>query len=104
MKTTGLAIVAAALIAGSTGAIAKEREAVSLTVATQGVDFANPADIASFRRAAERRIAEACNPGDRVGADLMPDFKCRKEMAASLEPTVQKLALRATERRMATID
>jgi len=104
MKFAGLAIAAAALVAGSTGAMANQREAVSVKIETAGVDFTNPAEIATFQRSAERKIADACNPGDRINADLMPDFKCRKQMSANLVPVVQKLALRATEKRMATID
>lgn len=104
MKTPGIAIAVAALLAGSTAAMANERESVSLKVDAASVDFGNPAQIASFRRSVERQIAAACNPGDRINADLKPDFKCRKEMAANLEPTVQRLAMRASERRWATTD
>ena len=44
------------------------------------------------------------NPGDRVGADMKPDFRCRREMAANLEPTLYQLAQRATNRSIATTD
>jgi UrcA family protein len=104
MKTIVNAIFAVGLLAAPAVALAAPREDVSLKVSAAGVDFANPASIAEFRRAAERRIAEACNPGDRVNADMMPDFKCRAQMSANLEPTVQRLALRATEKHFATTD
>jgi hypothetical protein len=35
---------------------------------------------------------------------MKPDFKCRREMAANLDPTLYQLAQRATDRRMATVD
>lgn len=104
MKIIVNAVLAAGLLAGSSAAVAAPREEVAIKVDASGVDFASPASIAEFRRAAERKIAEACNPGDRINADLMPDFKCRNQMAANLEPTVQKLAMRATQRNYATID
>ncbi len=104
MNTFVTAVLAAGLLGTSAIAVAAPREDVSLKVNAAGVDFANPASIAEFRRATERQIAAACNPGDRVNADLSPDFKCRKQMAASLEPTVQRLAMRATQRSFATTD
>ena len=91
---------AAALIC----ATAAERESVSLKVDAAQVDFADPASVAELRRQAERKIEEACNPGDRVGADMKPDFRCRREMAANLDPTLYRLAMRATQQRMATVD
>lgn len=103
MKTLSAALVAVALLGGSSTAFAGAREQVSLPVAAQGVDFADPEAVAKFRAAAARQIAEACNPGDRIGADLAPDFKCRREMAASIEPKVRQLVMAATNNaRMAT--
>ena len=103
MKTLHTALIAAALLAGSSAALAGGRERVSVPVSAQGVDFADPAAVAKFRAAAERQIAAACNPGDRIGADLSPDYKCRREMAASIEPKVRQLVLNATNTsRMAT--
>lgn len=103
MKFLPAALVAAALLAGSSAAFADSREAIALPVAAQGVDFANPEAVAKFRAAASRQIAQACNPGDRIGADLAPDFKCRREMAASIEPKVRQLVMNATNNsRMAT--
>jgi len=104
MKSLGFAMIAAGLLAGASAASAAERESVSLKVDTAGVNFADPASVAALRRQAERQIEEACNPGDRVDADMKPDFKCRREMAANLDPTLYQLALRATNQRMATTD
>lgn len=107
MKTLPAALVAAALLAGSSltssAAFAGSREKVALPVAASGIDFANPEAVAKFRTAAARQIAAACNPGDRIGADLAPDFKCRREMAASIEPKVRQLVMSASNNaRMAT--
>ena len=100
MKTLALAAAAAAgLMAVATTASANEndqREMVTLRVNSAGVNFADPAAVAQFRRDVERQIAAACNPGDRMGADTKPDFRCRRELAASLEPTVNYMAARAT--------
>lgn len=100
MKTLALAAAAAAgLLAVATPAAATEaeqREAVTLRVNSAGVNFADPAAVAQFRRDVERQIAAACNPGDRAGADTKPDFRCRRELAANLEPTVTYMAARAT--------
>jgi UrcA family protein len=100
MKTLALAAAAAAgLLAVATSATATEneqREAVSLRVNSAGVNFADPVAVAQFRREVERQIAAACNPGDRLNADAKPDFQCRRELAANLEPTVTYMAARAT--------
>ena len=104
MKSLGIAMLAASLLAGASAATAAERESVSLKVDAASVDFADPASVAALRRQAERQIEQACNPGDRVNADMKPDFKCRREMAANLDPTLTQLALRATQQRMATVE
>lgn len=104
MKTFAHACLAVGLLTASATAFAAPRENLQLKVSTAGVDFADPASVAAFRREVDRQIAQACNPGDRVNADVTPDFKCRAEMAASLEPTVKQLAMRATSRNFATVE
>ena len=104
MKIIATAILAAGLLGGATAATATEREAVSLQVKAQGVNFADPAAVAALRRNIERQIEATCNPGDRVGADMMPDFRCRREMAAAMEPTLVQMAARASNRNLATTD
>ena len=104
MKSLGIAMIAAGLLAGATAATAAERESVSLKVDTANVNFADPAAVAALRRDVARQIDDACNPGDRVKADMKPDFKCRREMAANLDPTLTQLALRATNQRIVTLD
>ena len=118
MKSFSIALLAAGLLAAGSAAAATERESVSLKVDATSVNFADPASVAALRRQVERHrmvyatlgekmggeIEEACNPGDRAGADMKPDFKCRREMVANLDPTLHQLALRATQQRMATVE
>ena len=104
MKSLAFAMIAAGLLAGASAATAAERESVSLKVQTADVNFADPASVAALRREVARQIDEACNPGDRVKADMKPDFKCRQELAANLDPTLTQLALRATNQRIVTLD
>src|SRR5688500_3981508 len=104
MKSLAIAMIAAGLLAGASAASAAEREPIALKVDTAGVDFADPADVAALRRQAERQIEQVCNPGDRVDADMKPDFTCRRQMTANLDPALYQMAMRATNRRMATTD
>lgn len=94
MKTIGMAAIAACLLAAPIAAQAKDREAVSFPVSAASVDFNDAASVAAFRKSVARQIAAACNPGDRVGADMAPDWQCRREMAASLQPRLLALAAR----------
>lgn len=97
MKLVTTALAAAAVLA-ATGATAKPRESVAFKLNTAGVDFADPASVEAFRNNVDRQIAAACNPSDRVGADYKPDFRCRKEMKASVEPTLSRLVATAGRR------
>ena len=104
MKSLGIAMLAASLLAGASAATAAERESVSLKIDAASVNFADPASVAALRRQVERQIEHACNPGDRTNADMQPDFRCRRERAANLDPTLTQLALRATQQRRATVE
>lgn len=101
MKAIGIAIIAAGIVAGSSGALAAGREDVALKINTTGVNFGNVESVAAFRRDLSRQIAAACNPGDRLNADLAPDWKCRSEMSQSVEPVIQQLVARASNSRFA---
>lgn len=103
MKIVGAAIAAAGLFV-STAAVANVRddqmtvsvtrpaeggrERVDLQVSTEGLNLATVQGAAKLRQRVTRAIAAACNPGDRLDADLAPDFQCRREMAASAEPAL----------------
>ena len=100
MKMLAVAAATAGLLVVSTAGATEteatqQREAVAVQVDASKVNFADAEAVARFRRDVERQIAEACNPGDRLGADMKPDFECRRQMAANLEPTVVELAARA---------
>ncbi len=96
MKIIGHAALAVCLLVGATGANARPRENVSLTIPTASVDFANPVGVAAFREAVARQIALVCNLGDRLDADLSPDWQCRRELNASAEPAIRQMAARAS--------
>jgi UrcA family protein len=97
MKTIAAALVAATLLAPAAvmAEVPEAREPVSLTVSTQGLDLTQPAGVKALQSRMDKAIAAACNPGDRIGADLSPDYRCRQEMAANVEPTLQQIAARA---------
>jgi UrcA family protein len=95
MKTVTAALAAAVLLAGATGAFAKARENVEVRVSTAGVNFADADSVNQFRSRVARAAAVACNPGDRIGADLSPDFACRKSMAATSETRIAQLTGRS---------
>ncbi|HTN14671.1 MAG TPA: UrcA family protein [Sphingomonadaceae bacterium] len=101
MKAIGTIIIAAGMLAGAAGASAAGREEVAFKINTADVNFADPVSVANFRRDVSKQIATVCNPGDRINADVTPDFKCRKEMTAALEPRIQYLVARATGRNFA---
>lgn len=104
MKYLSAALAAVTLIA--TPAFAADspmnREQVSINVSTNGLDMTSQDGVDQFRSRVNKAIAAACNPGDRTGADLAPDFQCRREMAAHVQPTMQQMAARATETRFSS--
>ncbi len=101
MKIIAAALAAAILVTG-TGVTAKPVEKVQVRVSTAGINFNDPDSVAQFRQRVERQIAAACNPGDRLNADMSPDFACRKSMTGNAE--VRIAALQTTSNsRMATL-
>ena len=95
MKTVIAALAAASLFAGATGAIAKPRENVEVRVSTANVNFNDPESVASFRARVAKSIEATCNPGDRLNADLAPDFACRKSMAQVSETQIAALTAKS---------
>ncbi|MBW8754103.1 MAG: UrcA family protein [Sphingomonadales bacterium] len=97
MKYIGAALAAACLFASA--AVSAEapagREQVSINVSSADLDLTTTDGVAKLQNRLDKAIAAACNPGDRVGADLSPDYKCRREMAANVQPTMQQIAARA---------
>jgi UrcA family protein len=103
MKIAGIALAAAVMIAGSTGASAKEREDVAVRVSTAGINFQDADSVAKFRARVAKAVAATCNPGDRLNADEAPDFTCRKSMAAVSEVRIAALTT-GDNSRMANVD
>jgi len=118
MKAIRMAMLAVGILAGASGAYAADRDETSINVSpsnegreqvafkvnTDGVDFADANSVAAFRRDLGRQINEACNPGDRLKADLSPDFTCRSQMVASAEPAIIKRIIQASGAQYASID
>lgn len=95
MKTVTAALAAVSLIAGASGAFAKARENVEVRVSTAGVNFNDAESVAQFRARVAKQVAAACNPGDRVGADMSPDFSCRQSMAQVSETRIAQLSAKS---------
>lgn len=95
MKTLSAALVAVSLLAGSTGAFAKARENVEVRVSTAGINFQDAESVAKFRTRVAKAVAASCNPGDRVNADMAPDFACRKSMAQVSETRIAALTAKS---------
>jgi len=107
MKYVAAALAAACMIGGAQAALAKstnivvqpltsgveseKREAIVLRLPAN-VDASNPAGVIALRNKATRAIEQACNPGDRLNADMAPDWQCRQEMAANLELALRQRA------------
>lgn len=94
MKTLSLAVAAIALFAAPTIASAspaQNREQVSVAVSTNDLDLSRPEHVERLRTRVARAIQAACNPGDRLNADITPDWRCRTEMGANAEVAMNRL-------------
>lgn len=91
MKTLAVALVATGLLVAPSMATAGEREQISVRVTTTDLDLSNPSDVALLRSRMNQAIAAVCNPGDRLNADMAPDWQCRQEMGANGEAKVAAL-------------
>lgn len=87
MQKFALALAAVGFLATSAVAMAEtnaeKREQITATVSTAGLDLSTPEGRDRLHDRLSRAIAVACNPGDRLNADMSPDWQCRKEMNAS---------------------
>lgn len=100
MKHVGAILALAGLFASTAvvAAVPQGRESVSIAVTAAGLDLATPQGVAQLRARVGRAVAQACNPGDRLKADLSPDWQCRREMAVSYEPAISQMVVRASTR------
>ena len=78
------------------------REPIELRVSTAGLDLRDPQNLERLRARVAREIETACNPGNRLNADLSPDWKCRREMGASATATLYSLARRGAPQSLAS--
>lgn len=102
MKHAATALVAACLLAVPAAASA-HAEPGTIRVTTAGVDFANPAQVESFRARVNSAIARVCNPTHSFSASLAPDRDCQREVAEKLSPTLTRL-IQGSGSRMATVN
>ena len=120
MKTLNAALAAACLLVAPSTAMAgtsldrdgaeivavgpaqHARERIELRVSTANLDLSNPQSLERLRSRVTRAIEIACNPGDRVNADLSPDWRCRREMGASATATLYTLARQGASRSLAS--
>lgn len=96
MKIVATALVAVSLLAGSTGAFAKERQGVRFSVSTDGVNFADPKSVAKFRARVKAQIDAACSPADEIMTGRGPDLQCRKSLSYSSDTRIAQLSGNAT--------
>ena len=101
MKYIGAALAAATLFASPavSADAGKDREQVSINVQSSDLDLSTMDGVNKLQNRIDKAIAAACNPGDRIGADMSPDYKCRREMAANVQPTMTQIAARAVHTR-----
>lgn len=71
---------------------APKREPVSINVSTEGLDLSSANGMQTLRGRMSQAIAAACNPGDRLNANLAPDWQCRREMGAVAEAQIMRIA------------
>ena len=93
MKIFTSALLAASLLVApaTLQAASKSREQVSVAVKSSDLNLARPEHVAKLRERMARAIAVACNPGDRLNADLKPDWQCRSQMGANGEIAMNRL-------------
>ena len=110
MKTLNAAFAAACLLVAPSAAMAAtaqdvdnveisvlapaqhSREPIELRVSTAGLDLSNPQNLERLRSRVTKAIETACNPGNRINADLSPDWQCRREMGANATAALYTLA------------
>ncbi len=94
-----IAAVAAGCLLCSGTVSAKDRETVQLRLSPAGEDLSDQKALAAFRAQAMKSISQVCNPGDRLGADMAPDWQCRREMTATLDHALKRVLLAMTSSR-----
>ena len=120
MKTLNAAFAAACLLVAPSAAMAAtaqdvdnveisvlapaqhSREPIELRVSTAGLDLSKPQNLERLRSRVTTAIETACNPGNRINADLSPDWQCRREMGANATAALYTLARHGGSRSIAS--
>lgn len=91
--STALAVIGLFAVPLTASATEQSREKVAVNVSTDGLDMGKPADVVKLRERMKRAIADACaTPDDQISTSSSPDWQCQREMAASAEDTVLRMA------------
>ncbi|MBA4355681.1 MAG: hypothetical protein C0409_13425 [Novosphingobium sp.] len=100
MKTLLAAATAVCLLSVPQLASAGERQqTVQISVSSDDLDLTDSSDLRRLRVRISEAAAEACDPSDRFIVTPLPDYQCRREAIASVEPAVRQMA--ATAKRSA---
>jgi len=78
------------------------REHIKLSVSRADLDLSNPQNIERLRLRISKAIETACNPGDRLNADMSPDWQCRREMGANATEILYTLARQGAPKALAS--
>ena len=87
-----LAALVVFALPATAAAASQSREPVSTAVSTAGLDLAKPEDRARLRDRAQRAVAVACTPNDRVNSNGARDWQCFREMSADAEAAITRAA------------
>ena len=96
MKMLVVAAAAIGLLSAPQMAVAGESpQTVQISVSSDGLDLTNSSDMRRLRVRISEAAAEACDPADRMIVKMLPDYQCRRDAIASVEPAVQQMAAAA---------
>ena len=77
-------------------------QTVNISVSTEGLDLARPADVQRLRLRISDAAIAACDPADRMIEVALPDYQCRRAAVASVEQAVQQMAMAAKRKTVAS--
>lgn len=103
MKSLLAAVAALGLLSAPQMATAADSaQTIRISVSTEGLDLTRPSDVQRLRARISDAAIAACDPADRMIVTALPDYKCRREALASVEPTVQHMAMAAKRKTVAS--
>lgn len=103
MKKLMFATIAAALTVSPAMAdqVVPASETVTLKVSTDGLNLANPRDVAQLQSRVEKAIATACTPQGVYRAYQVADSACTGKMATDTQQVVASMTRDAAKSQMA---